>query len=234
MDIPILALKRQMNRAIYQLFEYRAGCDPEAVPPLLSFREEEQKEGDKAFFSDEKANVAVTLIDNKTFALAPIDQMRSFLALKATAENPFAGALQEAGKKHIVAAVSTSLLPGEAIGQYEQALKLDPGAGVVFEELADLYIQTGRLRDAITEAEELLKQRPDNLDARRMLGRIYTRLMRDEVLAELDIERRLDLLSRLDQSEQVLMSTTDLDLFDPGYVKNAVVWRVAGGRVEKA
>ena len=42
MDIPILALKRQMNRAIFDLFEYRAGCDPQAVPPLLSFREEEQ------------------------------------------------------------------------------------------------------------------------------------------------------------------------------------------------
>lgn len=68
---------------------------------------------------------------------------------------------------------------GKAIDHYRQALKLDPGAGVVFEELADLYIQTGRLRDAISEAEELLKQRPDNLDARRMLGRIYTRLIGD-------------------------------------------------------
>jgi DNA replication and repair protein RecF len=58
-------------------------------------------------------------------------------------------------------------------------------------------------------------------------------LLLDEVLAELDMERRYDLLARLDQSEQVLLSTTDLDLFDPEYVKNAVVWRVAGGRVEK-
>ena len=58
-------------------------------------------------------------------------------------------------------------------------------------------------------------------------------LLLDEVLAELDTERRYDLLSRLDQSEQVLLSTTDLDLFDQEYVKKAVVWRVAGGRVEK-
>ena len=67
----------------------------------------------------------------------------------------------------------------KAIEHYRQALRLDPAASVVFEELADLYIQTGRLRDAITEAEDLLKQRPDNLDARRMLGRIYTRLIGD-------------------------------------------------------
>jgi len=59
-------------------------------------------------------------------------------------------------------------------------------------------------------------------------------LLLDEVLAELDTERRYDLLARLDQSEQVLLSTTDLDLFAPEYVKKAVVWRVSGGRVEKA
>jgi DNA replication and repair protein RecF len=58
-------------------------------------------------------------------------------------------------------------------------------------------------------------------------------LLLDEVLAELDTERRFDLLARLDQSEQVLLSTTDLDLFDPEYVKKAVVWQVSGGRVEK-
>lgn len=58
-------------------------------------------------------------------------------------------------------------------------------------------------------------------------------LLLDEVLAELDTERRFDLLARLNQSEQVLLSTTDLDLFDPDYVKKAVVWRVASGRIEK-
>jgi tetratricopeptide (TPR) repeat protein len=63
----------------------------------------------------------------------------------------------------------------KAIEHYQQALKLDPTAGIVFEELTDLYVQAGRLQDAISQAEELLKQKPDNLDARRMLGRIYLR-----------------------------------------------------------
>ncbi len=58
-------------------------------------------------------------------------------------------------------------------------------------------------------------------------------LLLDEVLAELDTERRYDLLAHLDQSEQVLVSTTDLNLFDPEYVKKAIVWRVTAGRVEK-
>ena len=67
----------------------------------------------------------------------------------------------------------------KAIENYQAAMKLDPSAGIIFEELTDLYIQSGRLRDAVTEAEDLLKENPDNLDARRMLGRIYTRMIGD-------------------------------------------------------
>ncbi len=65
----------------------------------------------------------------------------------------------------------------KAIQHYQEALKLDPSAHMIFDELTDLYIRTGRLRDAITQAEDLLKQNPDNLDARRMLGRIYWALV---------------------------------------------------------
>ncbi len=65
----------------------------------------------------------------------------------------------------------------KSIDHYQQALKLDPSASIIFEELTDLYIQTGRLQDAVTQAEDLLKKNPDNLDARRMLGRIYTRMI---------------------------------------------------------
>jgi len=65
----------------------------------------------------------------------------------------------------------------KAIQHYQEALKLDPSAGIIFEGLTDLYIQNNRLRDAVDQAEELLQQNPDNLAARRMLGRIYTRMV---------------------------------------------------------
>ena len=58
-------------------------------------------------------------------------------------------------------------------------MKLDPSASYIFEELTDLYIQTGHIRDAVTEAQDMLKRNPDNLDARRILGRIYTRMIGD-------------------------------------------------------
>jgi tetratricopeptide (TPR) repeat protein len=67
----------------------------------------------------------------------------------------------------------------KAIEHYRAALKKDPGASFLAEELTDLYIQAGRLRDAILEAEEMLKQNPRNIEARRILGRIYTRMIGD-------------------------------------------------------
>jgi len=41
-DIPILALKRKLNKEIRELFDFEAGVDPQAVPPLLSFQVEEK------------------------------------------------------------------------------------------------------------------------------------------------------------------------------------------------
>ncbi len=67
----------------------------------------------------------------------------------------------------------------KAIDYYRQAMKLDPSASFLSEELTDLYIQAGRIKDAVSEAEDLLKQDPGNLDARRMLGRMYARLIGD-------------------------------------------------------
>ena len=57
-------------------------------------------------------------------------------------------------------------------------------------------------------------------------------LLLDEVLAELDANRRQDLLERLTQSEQALLTTTDLDLFAPEFVERAATWSVHEGRLK--
>ncbi|MCE1253670.1 MAG: DNA replication/repair protein RecF [Anaerolineae bacterium] len=56
-------------------------------------------------------------------------------------------------------------------------------------------------------------------------------LLLDEILAELDIQRRADLLKILEQSEQAILTTTDLNLFAPDFVSKNTVWNVAGGRI---
>ena len=47
MHIPVLALKRHMNRTIHELFDYRAGIDPQTVPPLLTFQADEKNIGEE-------------------------------------------------------------------------------------------------------------------------------------------------------------------------------------------
>jgi DNA replication and repair protein RecF len=58
-------------------------------------------------------------------------------------------------------------------------------------------------------------------------------ILLDEVMAELDLQRRADLLKYVGESEQVLFTTTDLNLFAPDFVGRAEVWRVSGGKVEQ-
>jgi DNA replication and repair protein RecF len=58
-------------------------------------------------------------------------------------------------------------------------------------------------------------------------------ILLDEVMAELDLQRRADLLQYVGESEQVLFTTTDLNLFTPEFAEQAEVWKVESGRIEK-
>jgi DNA replication and repair protein RecF len=58
-------------------------------------------------------------------------------------------------------------------------------------------------------------------------------LLLDEVLAELDDQRREDLLSRLMHSEQSFLTTTDLDLFNKQFISQAHLWNVQMGRLQE-
>jgi DNA replication and repair protein RecF len=58
-------------------------------------------------------------------------------------------------------------------------------------------------------------------------------ILLDEVMAELDSQRRSDLLKYVGDSEQVLFTTTDLNLFTPEFAEKAEIWRVQSGKVEK-
>jgi tetratricopeptide (TPR) repeat protein len=66
-----------------------------------------------------------------------------------------------------------------AIEHYKKAYALDPHAAVIGERLAGVYAKSQRIRDAVLEAQEILKQDRDNLPARRLLARIYIRTLGD-------------------------------------------------------
>jgi tetratricopeptide (TPR) repeat protein len=67
----------------------------------------------------------------------------------------------------------------KAIENYRSALAADPDASFLASELADMYLQTGRLRSATAEFEDLVKKNPNDLNSRRILARFYTARIRD-------------------------------------------------------
>jgi tetratricopeptide (TPR) repeat protein len=62
-----------------------------------------------------------------------------------------------------------------AIEEYKLALDADPDSAELSNDLADLYFRTGKVREAESTARLLLKTAPDNVDAHKLLGRIYLR-----------------------------------------------------------
>ncbi len=67
----------------------------------------------------------------------------------------------------------------KAIDNYLQAMKVDSDSAFVSEQLAELYIRTGRIREAVLEFEAAVSKNPDDLNARRILARIYTEQIGD-------------------------------------------------------
>ena len=78
-----------------------------------------------------------------------------------------------------VAVYGRSDLANKAIEEYRQAIEADPTSGYLTAGLAELYAKTGRIRDAVLEAQDILKRDPNNIEARKLLGRIYLRSLGD-------------------------------------------------------
>jgi tetratricopeptide (TPR) repeat protein len=62
-----------------------------------------------------------------------------------------------------------------AVEEYKTALSADPTSPQLNDELADLYFRTGQVSEAEATARGLLKTSPNDIDAHRLLGRIYLR-----------------------------------------------------------
>jgi DNA replication and repair protein RecF len=58
-------------------------------------------------------------------------------------------------------------------------------------------------------------------------------LLLDEVLAELDPVRRRDMLSRVVDVNQVLITTTDLEMFPARFSTQAAIWEISAGELSK-
>jgi len=77
------------------------------------------------------------------------------------------------------AVYARSDLASKAIDEYRLAIESDPESEYLNSGLAELYAKTGRIRDAVQEAQDILKRDPNNLEAHKLLGRIYLRSLGD-------------------------------------------------------
>ena len=72
-----------------------------------------------------------------------------------------------------------SELANKAMDEYRLAIEADPSSEFLTAGLAELYVKTGRIRDAVLQAQDIIKRDPSNLEAHKLLGRIYLRSLGD-------------------------------------------------------
>jgi DNA replication and repair protein RecF len=58
-------------------------------------------------------------------------------------------------------------------------------------------------------------------------------LLLDDVMSELDEERRRHLMDAIHGDQQVIVTTTDTSAFSTSFLEQAAVWAIDGGRIEK-
>lgn len=81
--------------------------------------------------------------------------------------------------EEMVTAYGRSDLANKSIEEYRQAIDADPSSEFLNSGLAELYVKTGRIRDAVLECQDIIKRDPKNLEAHKLLGRIYLRSLGD-------------------------------------------------------
>ncbi len=72
--------------------------------------------------------------------------------------------------EELVTAYGRSDLANKAIEEYRLAIEADPSSEFLTSGLAELYVKTGRIRDAVNEAQDIIKRDPNNLEAHKLAG----------------------------------------------------------------
>lgn len=67
----------------------------------------------------------------------------------------------------------------QAVEEYKLALDADPNSRLLQDGLADLYFKIGRIREAVSTAQERVAQDPNDVEAHELLGKVYLRSLGD-------------------------------------------------------
>lgn len=75
--------------------------------------------------------------------------------------------------EHLSATYGRPAYSSKAIAEYKQAMSLDPGSKFLEDHLANLYFQTGSIKQAIEAAQQQVKKDPKDVEGHKLLARIY-------------------------------------------------------------
>jgi tetratricopeptide (TPR) repeat protein len=67
----------------------------------------------------------------------------------------------------------------QAVEEYKRALDADPNSAFLQDGLAGLYFKIGRIKEAVTAAQDQVKRNPDDVSAHTLLGQVYLRSLGD-------------------------------------------------------
>jgi len=130
----------------------------------------------------------------KSFAQTPSDGAQTGATLppaRKEASSPKAGAYYHFSLGHLYEELAGTYgnkndYVNKAIDNFRLAMKEDPSASFLVEDIAELYRMSGRIREAVEEAQDALKANPDDLNARRVLAHIYTQQIGDAQTNHID------------------------------------------------
>jgi tetratricopeptide (TPR) repeat protein len=67
----------------------------------------------------------------------------------------------------------------QAVEEYKLALNADPDSRLLQDGLADLYFKIGRIREAVSVAQDRVTKDPKDVEAHELLGKVYLRSLGD-------------------------------------------------------
>ena len=100
-----------------------------------------------------------------------------------TAKSDRSAAYYHYGLAHLyedmAASAGRSDYANQAVEEYKLALAADPTSRLLQNGLADLYFKLGRIREAVSAAQEQVGRSPNDLEAHTLLAKIYLRSLGD-------------------------------------------------------
>jgi len=113
------------------------------------------------------------------------------------------------------------------------------GRGSSERKMSEMLAETERAKGGnpnLPTSNHTLPVEPTLAEAKHMQAEVrdYPIILLDDIFSELDLERRKHLLALVTLYQQVLVTATDLDCFEPSFLAGAMRFRVSQGNIESA